>query len=162
MNPNLAESMKADYGGNLKWFSYCLRTMALDGFNPMTDSAVEFFDHEHEGNFRWIVENRDTPDRAKLARCIAEWIEFEIIAGRFNSIDRLARSIKSGTYREEVATPAVLMAVACFIDDNGRWPARAEIALPDISRRSIDLSFQHIQDELCVEIDGRVRWTDPQ
>jgi hypothetical protein len=136
--------------------------MALDGFNPITGSVWEFSEHEHEMEFRWIVENKRTTDRAKLARRIAEWIEFEVIAGRFNSIDRLARSLDSGTYREKGLNPAVFIAVSDFINANDRWPTRAEITLPGVSKRSLDLAFQHIKKELGVEIDGRVRWTDPQ
>jgi hypothetical protein len=76
--------------------------------------------------------------------------------------DRLSRAMKSGTVRTRRIRSEVLQAVADFVKENRAWPLRSEVSLANVSAKSKDLVFAEISKVFEIELDGRVRWVDPQ
>jgi hypothetical protein len=142
----------------LLYYARILESMA-EGWCPIHCNIHELADAEQENLLKWIAENPADPTTPASA---ALWLEQEMIMGQHDPAGRLSRAISTGKVRGESKLPMVFLAVATFIRQHKRWPKRSEIAIDGISDRTRDQAFQEISETLKVELDGRVKWVNPQ
>ena len=116
-------------------------------------------DARQEHELAWIAENPDHPDNHT---CAAAWLKVQMDRGMIDPAGRLSRAIKTGKVRSDPKVFAVFMAVAAFIRQHRRWPKRSEIVIAGVSERTRDNVFKEIGEMFNVELDGRVRWVNPQ
>jgi hypothetical protein len=140
------------------YVSRVLEAMAWEGWNPMVGHPKEMANQQQEDLLAKIAADL-SPDDAAL------WIKNEMTLRPLNPAghaDRLSRAMKSGTVRTGRIRSEVLQAVADFVKENRAWPLRSEISLANVSAKSKDLVFAEIAKAFEIELDGRVRWVDPQ
>ena len=140
------------------YVSRALESMAWEGWNPMVGHPEEMSDQQQEDLLAKVAADQ-SPDDASI------WIKNEMILRPLNPAghaDRLSRAMKSGTVRTRRIRSEVLQAVADFVKENRAWPLRSEVSLANVSAKSKDLVFAEISKVFEIELDGRVRWVDPQ